>query len=69
MSGRRHRRAERAATGGDPHTEIAVVAGDDDTDEREPASDKTTARRVARPGGPVSADERWLIEQRPPHWE
>lgn len=74
MNRRRHRRAVRPATGGDPEREVPVVSGDDDTDEREPAVRDTTARRVAGPGGPVSAksvsaDEQWLLDQRPPHWQ
>ncbi|WP_291521526.1 hypothetical protein [Branchiibius sp. NY16-3462-2] len=49
-----------------------MVAGDDDTDHREPpVMDTKAAARQTRESDepPLSGDDRWLLEQRPPHWE
>ena len=71
-SPRRHRRAVRPATGGDAQREVPVVAGDDDTDQREPPVDDAKAAARQTRGSdepPLSAADRWLLEQRPPHWD
>ncbi|MFC6703832.1 hypothetical protein [Flexivirga alba] len=75
---RKHRRASRPATGGDPSAGIPARAGRDDTDagwapDAPDAPDvsesdaKPPAKRSAR--RVESAQDRWWREQRPPHWE
>lgn len=72
---RRHRRATRPATGGDPARSIPVQSGRDDTDAGwapdAPDNGTEDTRRAAkeRSDRPESAEDRWWREQRPPHWE
>lgn len=69
---RKHRRATRPATGGDPAADVPAEAGRDDTDAGwapdAPESGSTQpAKRTS--GRTDSAQDRWWREQRPPHWE
>ncbi|GAB3490355.1 hypothetical protein [Flexivirga lutea] len=72
---RRHRRATRPATGGDPQASVPVRPGRDDTDAGwspdapETGGDATTRAPQPRSGRQESAEDRWWREQRPPHWE
>lgn len=69
---RKHRRATRPATGGDPSAAIPARAGRDDTDAGwAPDAPDTDAPRGAKPSKsrPESAQDRWWREQRPPHYE
>lgn len=69
---RKHRRASRPATGGDPAANVTARAGRDDTDAgwAPDAPESGTTHRARRgTGRQESAQDRWWREQRPPHWE
>lgn len=69
---RTHRRASRAATGGDPAANVLARAGRDETDAGwapDAPESGTTNPAPRTPGPKESAEDQWWREQRPPHWE
>ena len=69
---RKHRRATRPATGGDPAADVPAEAGRDDTDAGwAPDAPESGSKQPAKwtSGRTDSAQDRWWREQRPPHWE
>ncbi|WP_265443737.1 hypothetical protein [Flexivirga meconopsidis] len=64
---RRPRRATRPATGGDPAIEVPVTSSDDD--KPQPDEQPRARARSVDDEKPEDPNDRWLREQRPPHWE